>query len=348
MMTMADVAHAAGVSVTTVSHVVNGTRVVLPATRERVQRAIQDLGYVPRPTTRSLSAGSHRTIGVAVTVANNPYWVEILEGLGREAERLDLDLIVVDTRDDPHHEATAVANLIAHRVDGLIIAPTGSWRARTFPMLCDRSLPHVLLDRLDPMLRVDQVGVENESVTRALIDHLIQLGHTRIGMLSGIPGLFTSSERLRGYVGAHHRANLPMDPELVRVGDSSSRGGRRAAAELLRLPDPPTALFTANSGMTVGALAALQEAGVKVPDDIALVAFDDFPWADLFRPHLTAIAQPSAAIGARAVQLMHRRLGDRDAPHRILRLPAEIMHRESCGCSAGSELDAVRQTSLSA
>ncbi|WP_165956769.1 substrate-binding domain-containing protein [Kribbella antibiotica] len=116
-----------------------------------------------------------------------------------------------------------------------------------------------------------------------------------------------------------------------------TKGGRRATSELLQLADPPTALFTGNSGMTIGALSALQAAGVKVPDNMALVAFDDFPWAELFSPALTTIARPSAAIGARAVQLLVRRMNDPAVPAQTMRLPVEIMHRESCGCTPGRD-----------
>lgn len=329
---MTEVAHAAGVSVSTVSHVVNGTRLVAPATRERVQHAMDLLGYQHQPTARSLSAGTNRTIGLAITVATNPYWVELIQGIDREATRAGLNLIIVDTRDDARHESVAVANLLAHRIEGLIIAPADGWRDLTLPMLRDHALPYVLVDRITPELRVDQVGVENEAATIAIIDHLISLGHTRIGMLSGIPGLSTSTERLHGYHVAHHRADLPVDPDLIRVGSSTSDGGRKATWELLQLNDRPTALFAANNSMTIGALAALNTAGVPVPKEMALSAFDDFSWADLFSPGLTTVAQPSAAIGARAVQLLLRRMNDPDAPPQTIRLPAEIMHRQSCGC----------------
>ncbi|MBB6568322.1 LacI family DNA-binding transcriptional regulator [Kribbella sandramycini] len=329
---MTEVARAAGVSVSTVSHVVNGTRLVAPATRERVQRAMERLGYRHQPTARSLAAGSNRTIGLAITVASNPYWVELIQGIDGEATRAGLNLIIVDTRDDARYESAAVANLLAHRIEGLVIAPADHWRDLTLPMLRDHAIPYVVVDRIDPELRIDQVGVENETASTAIVDHLLSLGHTRIGMLSGIPGLSTSSERVRGYQLAHQHANVPVDPELIRVGSSSSEGGRKATWELLELDDRPTALFTGNSSMTIGALAAFHAAGVDVPKDMALACFDDFTWADLFSPGLTTVAQPSTAIGARAVQLLLRRMNDPGAPAQTIRLPAEIMHRQSCGC----------------
>ncbi|HEY0617030.1 MAG TPA: LacI family DNA-binding transcriptional regulator [Kribbella sp.] len=333
MVTMTDVARAAGVSVSTVSHVVNGTRLVAPKTRERVHRAMRLLGYEHHPIARSLAAGSNQTIGLAITAASNPYWVELIQGIDGEATRAGLNLIIVDTRDDARHEASTVANLLAHHIEGLVIAPAVGWRELTLPLLRDHPVPYVIVDRIDPDLRVDQVGVENEASTAAVVDHLISLGHTRIGMVAGIAGLSTSAERLRGYRLAHQRAELPVDPSLVLDGSSTSEGGRKAALALLDLPDPPTAVFAANNNMAIGALAALKAAGVRVPRDLAVAAFDDFAWADLFSPGLTTVAQPSAAIGARAVQLLLRRMTDPDAPPQTVRLPAEIMHRESCGCT---------------
>lgn len=330
---MTEVAHAAGVSVSTVSHVVNGTRLVAQETRERVQHAMRILGYEHHPTARSLAAGSNQTIGLAITAASNPYWVELIQGIDGEATRAGLNLLIVDTRDDARHEATAVANLIAHHIEGLVIAPAVGWRDVTLPLLRDHPIPYVVVDRIDPELRVDQVGVENEAATAAVIDHLISLGHSRIGMLTGIEGLSTSSERLRGYYVAHRRAGLAVDPALVVDGLSTSDGGRKGAWELLELGRPPTAVFAANNNMTIGALAAFRAAGVKVPRDLAVAAFDDFAWADLFSPGLTTVAQPSAAIGARAVQLLLRRMSDPGAPPQTSRLPAEVMHRESCGCT---------------
>jgi LacI family transcriptional regulator len=332
MVTMTDVAQAAGVSVSTVSHVVNGTRPVAPETRERVLRAMSTLGYRHQPIARSLSAGSSQTIGLAITAASNPYWAELVQGIDCEATRAGLSLIIVDTRDEPRHEAAVVANLLAHHVEGLVIAPTAGWPDLTLPMLRDHPVPYVLVDRLHP-LGVDQVGVENENSSAAMIDHLLGRGHTRIGMIAGIEGLSTSAERRRGYELAYERRGLLPDAELVVNGESTAEGARKATLSLLGLPCPPTALFSANNDMTIGTMLALRAAGVRIPDDMAVVAFDDFPWADVFAPGLTTIAQPSTAIGARAVQLLLRRMHDPDVPAQTVRLTAEIAHRESCGCS---------------
>jgi LacI family transcriptional regulator len=176
------------------------------------------------------------------------------------------------------------------------------------------------------------VGTENEAVSVALVEHLLDLGHRRIGMLTGLEGLSTTQERWRGYVRAHELLGIPVDAALAVPAHSTVGGGRTATAKLLRLDQPPTAIFSGNNAMTIGALLAVKEAGRRVPDDVALVTFDDFEWASAMSPALTAAAQPFHAMGAQAVQLLLRRLADPFAPRHIVRLPAEIEHRESCGC----------------
>jgi len=217
-----------------------------------------------------------------------------------------------------------------------VIAPALGWRDLTLPFLREHPIPYVLVDRLED-LRVDQVGVENENSSAALVGHLLQLGHRRVGMIAGMTGLSTSEERRAGFLLAHRRHGLEVDPRLVVDGLSTGQGGRLGMLRLLNLKDAPTAVFCANNNMTIGALAALRASGLRVPQGLALVGFDDYPWADLFVPRLTTVAQPSTAIGARAVQLLLRRISDPAAPVQTLRMTADIQHRDSCGCLPPNE-----------
>ncbi|GMA21388.1 LacI family DNA-binding transcriptional regulator [Arsenicicoccus piscis] len=333
MVTMTTVAAMAHVSVSTVSHVVNGTRPVSPETRSRVLQAMDALGFEHHPIARSLQSGSARTIGLALTAASNPYWTDLVSGIDLAASAAGLSLIMVDTRDEPRHEATVVANLLAHHVDGLIVAPSGGWEGQLLPMLRDRATPYVLIDRTGPV-RVDQVAVESEQSSAAVVEHLLVQGHRRVAVVTGAPGLSTSEDRERGYRLAHARLGVPVDEALVVCGGSTEHGGRSATLRLLSEIDPPTALFTSNNLMTIGALGALRQLGRRVPDDLALVSYDDFSWAEVFSPSLTTVAQPLRDLGRTAVQLLVRRLNDPQAPTQIVRLPAEIRHRESCGCLA--------------
>jgi LacI family transcriptional regulator len=184
---------------------------------------------------------------------------------------------------------------------------------------------------------VDQVCAENIEPMAHLVTHLAGLGHRRIGLVAGLPGFSTTGERIAGYRHGLAAAGLPYDERLLAHGDSESAAAERATEKLLSLAAPPTALVTANNAMTIGALRALRERGLSVPGDLALCCFDDFAWADLFEPRLTAIAQPSKEIGAEAVRLLLDRLTSPDRPARVVRLPCTFVHRTSCGCPAPSE-----------
>ncbi|HEY0573874.1 MAG TPA: LacI family DNA-binding transcriptional regulator [Pseudonocardia sp.] len=325
---MADVAELAGVSVSTVSHVLNATRFVAEETRSRVEQAAASLGYAIR---QHRDAATGPTIGLALTGASNPYLAELILGVESEARRAGYAMLFCDTHDEADTERDAVALLQSRQVDGVVLAPTWGWERLTLPLLRKHNTPFVLVDRFTEV-PCDQVGTDSEAAACRLVEHLIKLGHTRVGMVVGLAGLSTSAERVRGYRRAHRVCGLAVQPELLVDGESSVTGGRRAALRLLRGARPPTALFAANNAMTIGTLLALREENLLAGRDIALVSFDDLEWAEAMTPPLTAAAQPLHAIGARAVQLLARRLADPLASSEIVRLPASLEHRHSCGC----------------
>ncbi|MEU6387636.1 LacI family DNA-binding transcriptional regulator [Streptomyces bauhiniae] len=352
MSTMADVARSAGVSVATVSHVLNGTRPVLPHTRQAVLDAVEALGYTPNSLARSLVTSRTRSIGLAVSAISNPYFTEILQGVEAAAREAGYSLLIADPHDDPEHELKVVQLLHGRRVDGMIVAPSAE-PGGLAAYLRRQAVPTVLLDRVlgaagqGPF---DQVCAENSGPMAELVTHLASLGHRRIGLVAGLPGLSTTDERIAGYRQGLAAAGLDADDELVVSGSSESTGAERATAALLALPAAPTALVTANNAMTIGALRALRERGLGVPGDIALACFDDFAWADLFAPRLTAIAQPSREMGARAVRVLLDRLAAPDREARTVRLPCAFVHRASCGCpeprpgDAGSSMESTSQS----
>ncbi|MBQ0830390.1 LacI family DNA-binding transcriptional regulator [Streptomyces tagetis] len=336
MTTMADVARSAGVSVATVSHVLNSTRPVLPHTRQAVLDAIEQLGYTPNGPARSLVTARTRSIGLAVSAISNPYFTEILQGVEAGALEHGYSLLIADPHDDPEHEHTVVQLLHERRVDGMIVAPSADPGA-LLAYLARHRVPAVFLDRLVDApetddWRFDQVCADGCEPTAGLVTHLAELGHRRIGLVAGRPGFSTTRERLTGYRHGLATAGLPFDERLVVHGDSETAGGERATDALLSLAVPPTGLITANNTMTIGALRALRRRGLSVPGDLALCCFDDFAWADLFSPRLTAVAQPSRELGARAVRLLLERLDAPDRPARTVRLDCSLAHRTSCGC----------------
>jgi LacI family transcriptional regulator len=327
MVTMSDVARLAGVSVTTVSHVINGTRPASAATQRRVLAAIERTGYSQNTIARALARRRTQSLGLAIGGLANPYFSDVIAAVEHAATAAGHTLLLVDTRDDPEQERRTVRALLERRVDGLILAPSGS---KPPPL----SVPAVLLDRfLDAPL--DQVGCENEEPTAQLVEHLAGCGHRRIGLVAGLPGISTTTERVAGYRLGLERAGLEADATLVAEGGSHRDRAFAATQALLALDDPPTALVSGNNFMTIGILRALRQRGLRVPDDLALVAFDDFEWADLFAPRLTVIAQPTAQLGARAVELLLSRLEDPSLEPRRIRLPATFIHRDSCGCDTG-------------
>ncbi|MFI1370565.1 LacI family DNA-binding transcriptional regulator [Streptomyces longwoodensis] len=358
MPTMADVARHAGVSVATVSHVLNDTRPVLPHTRQAVLDAVEVLGYTPNTLARSLVTARTRSIGLAVSAISNPYFTEILQGVEANARERGYGLLIADPHDDPEHERTVVQLLHERRVDGMIVAPSAEPSA-LLAYLTRHRVPAVLLDRtvdtpggapaegtagttvedtaegdgsFDGVPRFDQVCAENTEPMSRLVTHLAERGHRRIALVAGLAGLSTTAERIAGYRLGLAAAGLPYDERLLVHGDSASEGARRATAGLLSLAVPPTALVTGNNAMTIGALRALRDRDLSVPDDLALCCFDDFAWADLFSPRLTAIAQPSREIGAEAVRVLLERLDAPRRPARTVRLPCAFVHRTSCGC----------------
>jgi LacI family transcriptional regulator len=336
-ITMADVARVAGVSASTVSHVVNGTRKVSRETEGAVRDALKATGYTHDRIARSLATGKTRTIGLAMTAISNPYFAELAHAIEREAARGRYSLLLADTHDEPERELRAIEDLLGRRVDGVILAPSARPTA-ALELLRKRAVPTVLIDRLMPV-ELDQIATENIAPTARLVEHLAELGHERIGMIAGLEGLATSEERIEGYRRGLDASSLSFDPELVVRGDSAPEPARAAVHRLLALDRPPTGLVVTNNSMTIGVMRALREAGLGVPDDIALVGFDDFEWADLFHPRLTTVAQATTQIGEQAVSMLLSRLANPGLAVRKVQLEPRFVHRESCGCSGtGPEL----------
>lgn len=326
---MDDVASRAGVSTSTVSHVLNGTRKVSPASVQAVQQAIQALGYIPNTLARSLARSSTSTIGVAISALSNHYFSETVHAIESECAKHGYMMLFVDTHDDPEQELRVVMALHHRRVDGVILAPSNDSKALEY--LRTNQIPAVLVDRM-MSAQFDQVGVENTQATQALITHLIGHGHRRIGFIAGRTGFSTTDERVAGYKAALQAAGLAFDPQLLVNGGSNTEPARQATVQLLGLDAPPTAIMAGNNLMTLGAMHALRDAQIEVPGQMALVGFDDFDWADFFVPRLTLIAQPVNELGARAVHLLLQRMATLEATPHSVRLAPCLQLRNSCGC----------------
>lgn len=328
MVTMRDVAQLAGVSITTVSHVLNSTRAVAPDTRTRVLDAIDVTGYTGDAIARSLVTGGTKSIGVAMSLDANPTVAQLIRAIEQETAQAGYAMVLTDTRDEPETERLAVRTLRSRRVDGVILAPSPGADTAVLPDLRKLDLPTVLVDRLSISQDVDQIGPENVQAISALVRHLAEHGHRRIGMVSGPADLATNSERVLGYRLGLGRAGLTWDESLVGYSDQESA----EVDALLDHPDPPTAMIAGSDAVLAGLLRAVRGRDLRVGSDLAVVAFGEVEWADLVDPPITTMAAPITDIGRAAVRMLLDRIADPVLPARSSRLPPTLLQRRSCGC----------------
>ncbi|MBZ9675019.1 LacI family DNA-binding transcriptional regulator [Mesorhizobium sp. ES1-1] len=340
MPTMAEVARRAGVSVSTVSHVINRTRFVSPEKARLINDAIAAMGYQTNELARSLKVASTNSVGLAISAISNPYFTDIICAVEAECARLGLMVFLSDTQEDPDRELSVVRAFHQRRVDGVILAPSGAPQ-RAVDYLAEKKLPCVLIDRFADA-RFDQIGVENQSSMRALIDHVVSFGHKRIGYVAGQPGLATTRERIEAFHSAVAGHGLALLPQHISPENIDTASATAATHAILAQPSPPTALITGNNMTTIGAVRAIRERGLSIPGDISLAGFDDFEWADCFEPRLTLVAQPCTEIGRQAASLLCARIASAGLEPQAVRLQAALQVRESCARPASKRSTTVR------
>jgi len=308
MVTVYDVARMAGVSGATVSRAVNNPDAVSPDTLARITKAIDKLGYAPNMIARSLKAKASHTVGVIITDITNPFLVKIVKGVERILSAAGYTPILSDTEESPEQEARYLSDLMDRRIDGLILVPALESRA-ALPMIRKRGLPVVLVDRaVAPDF--DCVKCNNFSGISLLVGHLVQLGRESIRMIGGPQGSVVGGERNDAFRMLLDRYRLARDPGSLVEGDFTLESGYRIATEMLRARPRPQAIISANNLMGIGALKAIQEAGLKLPADLDLVVFDELgDVAELLDPPLTFVRQPALEMGAQAATLLLERMG---------------------------------------
>jgi LacI family transcriptional regulator/LacI family repressor for deo operon, udp, cdd, tsx, nupC, and nupG len=336
MVGLKDVARVAGVSISTVSRVLTGSPLVNEETRARVQQAMDALDYRPNRVARRLRRDTARAslIGLIVPDIQNPFFAELVRGVESVAQQHGYMVFLGNSDEDAAKEKRYVDLMLAESVDGLILPPSSD-NAQALSALARAGLPVVCVDRRVPKVTLDAVIADNVHGAYAAVDHLLRLGHRRIGFVVGRPQLSTSKERLQGYRTALEEHGLALDAALVREGDSRQSGGRDMARELLTLPHPPTALLVGNNLMTLGALETIHALGLRIPDDVAVVGYDDMPWALALDPPLTAVRQPSYELGRRAAELLLQRVEDPKRSTSLVVLQPELVVRQSCGAGGG-------------
>jgi LacI family transcriptional regulator len=330
--TIRDVARLSGVSPMTVSRVINDSERVSPGTRKRVEDAITELGYVPSRLARGLSRQRTGTLAVIVPDVANPFFTAVVRAAEEVARRADYHVILCDTRADLSVERDVIEELIAHRVEGIVIAPVSDRSATHLRRLAAFGVPFVLIDRTIPGVDSDVVLGDSSGGARQLVDHLVSLGHRRIGFIVESDDVSTARDRRKGYEAALNAAGIAFDPALVAHAAPDPSGGSAGMARLLALEERPTAVFTVNNLVALGAIEAVRAAGLEVPDDVALVCFDDIEYASRLYPFLTAMEQPAQTFGTLGTQLLLERIEGRgpERRHEVV-LPGEFIIRKSCG-----------------
>ena len=334
---MKEVARQAQVSASTVSHVLNGTRNVSEETRKRVVQTIEELGYQPNLLAKSFKTQKTFTIGLLISDIQNPFFTAVIRGVEDVALSRGYHVFLCNTDEDPAREDAYVTELSNKRVDGLIVASAASRRNHARRLRLE-DIPFVFMDREVEDIEADVIRVDNYLGTRMIAEHLVSLGHERIGMISGPTDKSSGYERHQGLKLALSNLGVDLDDSLVRFGDFRSPSGRTEATDLLELSEPPTALVVANNQMTLGALLAIRDLALKVPDDVSVVGFDDMEWAPLVDPPLTALAQPTYEMGARAVEMLLQRIrGDeKGLPKRVFIEPELVVRRSTSHHATGA------------
>ncbi len=328
--TIKQVAERAGVSTATVSRVMAGLNGVSEELSERVWEASRALNYQPNRIARNLRVRTTRTIGVVIPNIENPFFTSVVRGIENVLQEADYALLLGNSNEAPERERFYLAMLRAEGVAGIIFVPIEK-KAAAYKQLQEARLPLVAIDRSLEGLNVDLVTVANASGARAAVEHLINQGRRRVGLITGPATYSTACERQAGYEQALSAAGLPVLPELIQQGDFVETGGYRAMRALLDLAEPPKAVFVTNNLMTLGALQAIHERGLRIPADIAIVSFDDMSWAASLQPPLTAVAQPPYEVGATAAEMMLGRLRNPDRAVRRVTLETQLIVRASCG-----------------
>ena len=330
-VTIKDIAKHAGVSTATVSYVINRTKYVSPELTERVQNAIEHLGYRPNRIARSLRIQNTTTVGLIISDIQNTFFTSLVRAVEDVAYEHNHSIVLCNTDETVEKEDLYIDLMLAEQVAGVIISPARETE-NSIHRLIQANIPVVAVDRRIPDLDVDTVLIDNVSAACEIVSHLIEDGHRRIGALVGPSDITTGRERYQGFVMALATHHLPLLPELVRIGLPRESFGYRATMELLNLPEPPTALFLGNAYLALGSLKAIHQQELRIPEEIALVAFDEMEWTSLVKPGLTVVAQPIYELGKVAADLLFERLENNDLPPRERILEHTLMVRQSCAC----------------
>jgi len=329
--TIAEIAAKAGVSIPTVSRVLNNRPDVAPETRRRVEHVIEEFGFVPSRVKTSLRTKSSGIIDVLVPGLDTLYAIEIVRGVEEVLERTELRLALTATHDTfqlAQRWLTKVVN--GGATDGAILV-LAHGQQQYFDTLRRQNIPFVVIDQRGELdSDIPSVGATNWFGGRTATEHLISLGHQRIAVISGLAAMRASRDRIAGYRAALEDAGIPVDPELIRPGDFCQQAGYEQACALLDLPEPPTAIFAGNDMQAMGVYGALRARGLNVPDSMSVVGFDDIPIASIVTPALTTVRQPLIEMGRVGTTMLLRLIAGEPLDSIRVELTTNLIVRDSC------------------
>jgi LacI family transcriptional regulator len=329
MTTIYDVAKKAGVSVTTVSRVINNHPYVQEGTRQRVKQLLKEMSFIPNSNASSLVRKTTHTIAVIVPDVTNNFFTTLLRGAEDKANENGFAVIFGNTDEDINKEQTYIRTFIERRVDGLIIDPVSS-QGKNLKLILKREMPLVIVDREVAELRTDYVGSDNQRGAMDLMRNLIGLGHRRIALISGPQEISVYQQRVTGYRAALEAAGLAVNQQLMLFGNKPNREvGLQLTRAILKLSPRPTAIFAANNFLAIGAVMALREAQLDVPQDMGIVCFDDIDTGAVLNPFFTSVNQPAYMMGQMAVELLIGQMKQKQVSATRIILESDLIRRNS-------------------
>ena len=328
MISIKDVALEAGVSVTTVSHVVNSTRYVAPATKEKVEKAINDLGYQPSSLARALKVKSTKTIGMLVSSSTNPFFAEVVQGVEEGCYQKGFSLILCNSGDQHERHLSYLRTLMQKRIDALVVMTKSDDEIFNEQLKRLKTLPKILLDF---ELSVDGCAIVDDSILGGTLaaNHLLEHGFFKIGCLTGPVDHPRSRDRLKGFIEAVEVSGLSIRSDWIIADDLSAPGGYHAMKKLLQAEEQPNAVFACNDMMAIGAYRAIQERGLVVGRDISIIGYDDLELAAYLTPSLTTVHQPSFDLGLKAADILIDHLENKTELPKLLKFQPNLVVRDS-------------------
>lgn len=335
-MNIREVAKRAGVSTATVSRVVNGTVPVTPRTERRVREAIKTLGYFPNSHARTLGSGKSHMYGLIISDISNPFFPDIAKGFERIAVEHGQELLIANTDYQPQRMQVCVRRMLERKVDGVAIM-TSEMDTKLIQLLSKRGIPIVFLDTGKVGPKTSNVFIDYEGGVESAVDYLVSLGHRRIGFVSGPPTLPSAKKRTAAFLRSLSKHGIASDPACIEMGDHHIDGGRKAMESLLKLNPRPTAVLASNDLSAIGVLGAIRDAGLRVPEDISVMGFDDIELSSFLYPPLSTIRVPRTEIASRAFAALYA-ASHKGVEHGVeYCISTELVIRQSTGVVKGSQ-----------